>query len=363
MNGPLRALGIALATAALTAACAAGSDEPAVGADIREIVEVWYGPSETGGVVAAVGLPDGSIHTEVLGDAAPDQPARADDLMRAGSITKTFVAALALRLDEQGVLSLDDPVSVHLPELGIAEPVTVRHLLSHTSGIGDPAPELLIGEFQADSGRAYDYADLIAFADVPTDPTSSTGSFAYANAGYHVLGGVIERAAGTDVASLLRSEILERAGLSDTYMVGFEELPRTVVPGNVDLEGDGEVDSLADIPYLAVDTYSWTAGAIATTPRDLVTFARSLFDGTLLSQESLDAMTATPPDGGYGLGLVDVGGSWGHNGGAPGYHAVFAHDPGRGLTAALFTNCPACATGTANTWEIIDGLLGIAAAA
>ncbi len=71
------------------------------------------------------------------------------------------------------------------------------------------------------------------------------------------------------------------------------------MPGNVDLNGDGTEDSLADIPYLAVDSYSWAAGAIATTPADLVAFLRALFDGTLLDDAGVAELTDRAHDGQY----------------------------------------------------------------
>ncbi len=69
-------------------------------------------------------------------------------------------------------------------------------------------------------------------------------------------------------------------------------------------------------------------------------------------------MTDGSGTGEYTLGLVAFGqGAWGHNGGAPGYEAVFVHQPDRGVTAALFTNCPTCAAGTPDTWEVVAELL------
>jgi D-alanyl-D-alanine carboxypeptidase len=337
-------------------------DHSQLTSEIRDLADTWYGTSDIGGVVAVVGLADDSVHSVAIGEGAPGQPADPSDVMRIGSITKTYISALVLRLADEGRLSLDDSVTTHLPDLGIADSITIRDLLGHTSGIADPDPELLISEFRADSGYRYGYDELIAFADIPDGIEVEPAGFAYANAGYHVLGGVIERVTGTDIATVLRDEILDTADLAHTFLVGFEGVPDPIIPGNVDLDGDGTEESLVDVPYLAIDTYSWTAGAIVTTPDDLVSFARSLFDGTLLSEEAIAEMTSigTGPDAGYGLGIVDIGdGVWGHNGGAPGYQAIFAHDPDRGSTAAVFTNCPSCAT-TPDTWSLMEGLLAIA---
>ena len=131
--------------------------------------------------------------------------------MRIGSITKTFMAALTLRLDDLGVLDIEDPVAAHLPDLGIDDTVTIRDLLGHTSGIADPDPAQIIALFREDSGQRFEFQDLISVADVPTNSRPHADEFAYANSDCHVLGGVIEAAAGTDVATTLRTHILEPA--------------------------------------------------------------------------------------------------------------------------------------------------------
>ncbi len=158
----------------------------------------------------------------------------------------------------------------------------MRSLLSHTSGITDPDHGELIAAFAADSGHRYSPEELLALADLPA--SSDRAEFAYANANYHILGLLIERVTGRAFADVFRDEILEVSGLEHTYLVGFDPVPGPIVPGNADLDGDGAEDSLAEVPYLAVDTYGWSAGAIATTPTDLVRFARALFDGTLLDE-------------------------------------------------------------------------------
>jgi D-alanyl-D-alanine carboxypeptidase len=132
------------------------------------------------------------------------------------------------------------------------------------------------------------------------------------------------------------------------------------VPGSVDLDGDGDEDSLAAVPYLAVDMYSWSAGAIASTAADLVTFARAVFDGTLLDDAGLAELTDRSGGGAHPLGLVRVDlDAWGHNGGAPGYRAVLIHRPHQGVTAALFTNCPSCAARDPEMWQTGADLLAI----
>jgi D-alanyl-D-alanine carboxypeptidase len=325
-------------------------------AAIGQIASDWYGNAEIGGVVAVVGTPDGTSRAVAVGQAAPGVAAATDDVMRTGSITKTFTATVAVRLARQGLIDLDAPVADQLPDLGLGPEITVRRLLNHTSGITDPDPNELVARFRADPAHHFSVAELSDFAQVPSP--ARVGEFVYANANYHVTGMLIEEVTGRDFADVLRTEILAVAELDHTYLVGFEPVTEPVVPGNVDLDGDGTEDSLADVPYLAVDSYGWAAGAIATTPTDLVAFLRALFDGTLIDDDGAAELTDRAHDGQLPLGLINIDtDTWGHNGGAPGYQAAFIHDAARGVTAALFTNCPTCAAGNADLWEPVHTLL------
>jgi D-alanyl-D-alanine carboxypeptidase len=350
-------------TLASTVASTVATTAAAIDLDgtIRRIASDWYGTTDIGGAVAVVGTPDGAVHVAAVGHAAPGIPASRDDVMRTGSITKSFTAALAVRLARRGLIELDAPVTDVLPELALAPEVTVRTLLDHTSGITDPDANELVARFRADPAHRFSTEELIGFAQLPT--TGPVGEFRYANANYHLVGALIERVTGRDFADVLRSEILDVAGLEHTYLVGSEPVPEPVVPGNADLDGDGTEDSLADVPYLAVDSYGWAAGAIATTPADLVAVARAVFDGTLLDDEGVAELTDRTHDGQRPLGLVQVdAATWAHNGGAPGYRAAYLHHADRGVTTALFTNCPSCAAGDPDLWEPIGELLDAATA-
>ena len=338
---------------------------PSLDVALQQTLDDWFGTGDIGGAVAAIGLAGGTVHVATTGDAAPGEPARPGDTMRIGSITKTFMAALTLRLDDIGVLDIDDPVAAHLPDLGIDDVVTIRDLLAHTSGIADPDPGEIIARFREDSGQRFEYRDLIAFADIPTDNDPRAGEFAYANSGYHVLGGVIEATTGTDVATALRTHVLDPAGLTRTHLAGAEPVPTAIVPGNVDLDGDGHEDTLAGIPYLAVETHMWSAGALVSSADDLIRFARALFAGTIISEHALAEMTDTSTaEHGHGLGIFDLGvdakTAYGNSGGAPGFHANFAHHPTRGTTVVVFTNCPSCPIDGNDTWQLLVDLLTIA---
>ena len=332
---------------------------------LRNAVEDWYGSGGIGGAVAGIGFADGGVLVATTGEAAPGTPAANDDTMRVGSITKTFMAVLTLRLHDSGVLDIDDPVAEYLPDLGIDETVTIRSLLAHTSGLTDSDQQALVASIRADPGRRFELAELLELAEIPDGTEPRSRSFSYANAGYLLIGAVIESATGTNVADVLRREVLEPAELRGTYFAGAEPVPIAIVPGNIDLDGDGIEDSLHGIPYLAVESAAWTAGALVSTPTDVIQFARALFAGSLISDQTLEWLTDTSTAAhGHGLGIFDIGIDdatvYGNSGGGPGFHANFAHDPQLGTTAVVFTNCPSCPAGGNDTWQLLVDLLTLA---
>lgn len=93
-----------------------------------------------GGLVALVRLPDGQTVLATHGYAEAGRPIDRDDSFRVASVTKTYVAALVLSLEEDGLLTVDDQVADHLPALGVDERITIRQLLTHSSGLAITGP-------------------------------------------------------------------------------------------------------------------------------------------------------------------------------------------------------------------------------
>jgi CubicO group peptidase (beta-lactamase class C family) len=139
-------------------------------------------------------------------------PLQAGHVFRIASITKMFVAASVLKLAESGALSLDEPVARRLPEMGEARGMTVRQLLNHTAGVSDTAQQ----SERALTSRGYDrFARVTAIGQRPVDfPPGS--SWRYSNAGYIVLGALVERLTGTPWYSTLDQQFFGRLGLRHT---------------------------------------------------------------------------------------------------------------------------------------------------
>ncbi len=282
---------LAVAAVAVTAVVATRDDEgPSVAEAVDEVVA-----RGVPGVLVRTREDDGVIELG-RGDAS------ADERLRVGSVTKTFVAALTLTLADAGVLRLDDPVSLHVPGLlRDGDRVTVRDLLGHTAGLYDYTqdPALLSGDL---APRA-----LVALAD----RRERSEGYAYSSTNYLALGLVLEAAAGEPLEALLRRHVFERFGLHDTtfepgrvsgdYLHGHERASRDGVATGQLRDTDGRTARSA-----------WAAGAVVSTAADLDRFF------TRLLASDLGRRMRPRGDARYGLGLArfetDCGPVIGHTG-------------------------------------------------
>jgi len=212
---------------------------------------------------------------------------------RIGSITKQFTAAAILLLQERGKLSARDPIGNYLVDCPEAwKEVTIHHLLSHTSGIPDRALPL-----DLPPAPFPPTADGLAARYANTPLLFPPGEqWAYSNAGYVLLGYLIEKVSGQSYARFLRENIFTPLKMEDTgYDDGRQPVPRRAA--GYACNGITVVNA----PYTDVNA-AHAAGALYSTAEDLYRWEQSLFGGKLLSPASLRAMSAVVA-GGYGYGL------------------------------------------------------------
>ncbi|MFG2329831.1 serine hydrolase domain-containing protein [Streptomyces sp. NPDC048604] len=264
---------------------------------------------------------------------APDD----DTQYRIGSITKVFTAVLVMRLRDEGLLDLADPLEKHLPETGVGE-VTVAQLLGHGAGLAaeSPAPwwERTPGTERPTLG------DVLG--DKPLLHPSGRGHH-YSNPGYTLLGSLVEAVRGVSWEEALRTEILEPLGLTRTTA-------QPVAPH----AGGWAVHPWADVmlPEPAQDLGLMApAGQLWSTAADLCRFAVFLAEGDdrVLGAASVAEMRtpAVPPaagdwEGGYGLGVQllrrDGRTYIGHTGSLPGFVACLWVSVEDGVAAVALAN-------------------------
>ncbi|MFE4450459.1 serine hydrolase domain-containing protein [Streptomyces sp. NPDC056796] len=250
----------------------------------------------------------------------------ADDHFRAGSVTKTFVAAVVLQLAQEGGLRLEDSVEDHLPGLvrgngydGSA--VTLRALLTHTSGLPDYAAALSAADPALTGATGPSARPLTALAAVRTAmalaPVAARGSYAYSNTNYVLLGLVVQHVTGHGYAAEIRQRILVPLRLTGTSLPGGRtSLPAPRSRGYHRSPVDGTLLDVTDIDPRAAGA----AGEMVSTLTDLDRFYAALLGGRLLPPAQLALLLDTrAADGSYGMGVFPQRLScgitvWGHNG-------------------------------------------------
>lgn len=282
------------------------------------------------GMIMAVRLADGTVIWDESGtiDPAGKEPWKMDTQSSIGSITKTFTAVVVMQLVEEGKLSLDDTIDTWFPEQPNGDRITIRMLLSHTSGITNYST--VFGMDVDKWTRHYTPQELIAEAN-KASPVSEPGSKEahYSNTGYYVLGLIIEEITGRSWAEEVESRIIKPLDLKDTTFLSKQGVwGGTMVLGYAKT-ADGYMNTL-EFPWYPDVSTAWAAGEIVSTTADLMTFASALFDGKLVSKETLAIMAqvvGSDDERAWGLGgaVVEEAGriGFGMGGDIPGYHAFF----------------------------------------
>ncbi|MFD0106444.1 serine hydrolase domain-containing protein [Streptomyces sp. NPDC127164] len=279
--------------------------------------------------------------------AAMDARAR----FRVGSVSKTFTAVVVLQLVDEGRLALDAPVDRYLPGLLPDDRITVRHLLTHRSGLADYTDRMFhetVPGFEGVRNRVFSQRELVDLSLAEPRTTEPGAAYKYSNTNFVVAGMLVEEVTGRPVARAFQQRIIGPLGLRDTSYVH----PDTRIAGlrvrgylHPDEAGAPLVDSTEQ-------TVSWaqSGGAVISAPADLTAFMTALMRGRLLSPRMLDAMTTVAPTDAtntrfYGLGLrrydLTCGTRvYGHTGTVQGYYtyAFATRDGRRGLSAMANTS-------------------------
>ena len=260
-------------------------------------------------------------------------PNDGDTRFRLGSLTKQFTATAILLLQERGKLTLDDPVKKWIADAPPAwDKITIRHLLTHTSGIPNFTS---FDDYQKQKTLPTTLAAVIArFRDKPLDFQPGE-KWNYSNSGYLVLTAIVEKASGQPYAAFLAENIFKPLGMADT---GYDS-HAAVIPHRASGYAPGAKGPInADYIDMSIPQ---GAGALYSTTHDLLKWETGLYGGKLLKPESLTALT-TPfkNDYGFGLGISRKDGSTliSHGGGIEGFNTWLGYDPDRHLAVVVLGN-------------------------
>lgn len=304
--------------AVLLGASAAGAVGPS---PVARAASVLREASGAPGAILGVRRSDGTVEVAVSGSSSMegDEAPGADTPFFLGSITKTYTAALLLRLAEEGRLSLDDRLERWVPEYPLAPTVTLTQLLHQTTGFKDvylwvyvrPWDEMLALLHRRD----WTVEEMVALASRFGDEGwfEPGTDWDYSNTNALLLGVVAQRAGGAPYAELLRREVLDPLGLERTWLDGWEpprgELEMRGTLGKVDWwEHSGHFGELGDATVLDGGNLEWAAGGLAATAGDALVFLDRLLDGPFLTEASRAALESWVPA--RPLGSPDAGGEW-----------------------------------------------------
>lgn len=293
-----------------------------------------------------------AYHEEILWEAAfgmadqsQDIPNQTGTLFNLGSMNKMFTAVAIMQLVEQGSLSLEDKIGDVLPvypNAEVAGVVTIHHLLTHTSGLGDVFTE----KYEADPHQYRSNADFLSlFVDEPLlFPPGE--EFSYSNAGFVVLGQVIEQVSGQGYYDYIQKNIYDPSGMNHTGSFDVDAGVPDLALGYTTMDSDGDDSGILTTNTALLPGRGFAAGGGYSTIVDLLNFRNSLLGYDLLSQTSTDVLLAGKVEMGpktdYAYGFMDrrVAGQRvvGHTGGFPGICSFLYIYPDTGYTIIVLAN-------------------------
>lgn len=251
------------------------------------------------------------------------------------SITKSFTAMVILKLQEQGRLSLTDPLTKYFPGFPNGDKITVSHLLDHTSGLYNFTDDIDEGDSALVNHPVAKERVLELIATKP--PMHAPGEdLSYNNSGYYLAGLVIEKASGKTYEQNVRELVFEPLGMISSGF-DFNNLRK-----DVKATGYQFLNAQEQKPYTYLDsTVSFSAGAIYSTAGDMYKWTRAIAQKQVLSQGSWD-VALSPKAGDYGIGFR-INQLFGHayfkhSGGYPGFTSEFIYYPEQDITIILLRN-------------------------
>jgi CubicO group peptidase (beta-lactamase class C family) len=269
-------------------------------------------------------------------------PVSTETVFEIGSISKQFTAAAVMMLVEEGKIGLEDKISKYLTGVPQAwEAVTVRHLLTHSSGIKEYLLEPGLFEATARPGQTHEDLARLFFNRLPLEFQPGQ-TWAYSNTGYLLLGNIIEKASGKSYWAFLDERICKPLGMEATR----SSQPAAMIPGRAaGYEWAG--NSFQNRPPLTENAYA--AGSIVSTPRDLAKWDAALNGEKLLKRSSLNQMWTPATAAGGAVAPFDYNSGWFidiyhghhvvyHSGGTPGFSSVIYRFLEDGLTVIILTN-------------------------
>lgn len=268
---------------------------------------------------------------------------KSKDKVRICSITKTFTVTVVLELVDEGKLARDDKLADYYPDIPDADKITIRQLCDMTAGIFSYSDdETFFKKYIEDPSYVWKPEELVALAIAHPAYFPPGEGWRYSNTNSILLGMIVEKITGKDIASEIMSRLVDELKLIHTYW-----------PEGTGIKGDythgyigGEGEELTDATSLFNPSGMGASGALISDLDDLKTWVVSLANGDLLKQDTQAQRTAFVPGDydyfgikvKYGLGILSSEGFLGHPGDGFGYTNAAFHSPETGTTIVVLLN-------------------------
>ena len=272
-----------------------------------------------------------------VADISTNRPMTESTASRIGSLTKVFTAIAIMKLVERGSVDLDADIRQFLPELTLP-PVTVRQALNHTSGLPDYERAAVSQWLSNRTPITREFVTGI-LAREPAKPRGET--WGYNNAGFYLLGLVIEKVSGITYEEFVEREIARPLQMPSTWMLPRRPANAVETVNYYLVDGRFVRDSLWDLPGI------WASGGMFSTASDLARLLRAFATGSVVSDGSRAQMlrptvlpTGARADYGFGIRLGAIAGhpKWGHTGSARSTRAAAAYYPRDSLAVVVLMN-------------------------
>jgi CubicO group peptidase (beta-lactamase class C family) len=328
--------------------------DPALASDLQAALDKEREVEGFPGVSAAVVLSDGTLWTGTSGDADIDteRPVTPHTIFAIASMSKAFVSVLATQLVAEGTLSLDDRLARWVPEFPNARHITIRELLTGTSGITDDN-EHPFTAVDDDPSRVWTLQEIMDRVPPPVCPPGACNS-GFENAPFTLLGTVVERATGSSLAELYRERFFRPLGLDEIFLQSEERVRGDIASGYQD-DGSGGLVKTQGPPGPLTTSWATSTGgpaaSVVSSAEDVALWTHAVLAGSLIDPGALKLITdfgmlrglpgryqCTPIGIAFGVGSFD--GRWVRraNGGIPGFGSALMYFPREGLTVVTLAN-------------------------
>ncbi len=265
---------------------------------------------------------------------------------RIASISKTYTAVLVLKAVEERKIGLDDPIYKYFPEIKNAHKITPRHLLTHRSGIHSFTKDKEYLTYSVSGKSRAEMLKLISNADSDFAPDSKAS---YSNSNYVLLSYLLEQVYKQSFSEILKNKILKPLRLTSTYFGSKIDVQKNEA-NSYKLDKTWKLLPETDVAIFT------GAGAVVSTPVDVLNFVQAVFSNKIISKASLKMMVEIKDEYGMGIGEFpfEEKVSYGHTGHLDGFSSLFGYFPKQDLSFIIISN-----GSSVNENDIAVGVLNI----